>query len=317
MNIVSEIRRQYGVELPIVHATLDEARREAQRNATYLLLYLHCPTHENTQTFLTDVLANPQLREVLKTRFVMFAASVEEAAGHRLANEMSATTFPFLAVFLKRQPLLKVKGLLGAEELLLRLRTTFDYWDGMLAEEVHLRHEREEKERVRREEEQRALQMEAIDRERIRQYEEREQARRARVEQQLREREALALRQREEEEAARRQKQEEALRRTRLGEMRAAALARLPAEPPADAEASTVAYVSLKSLRGTQHERRFYRRDRLCCLRDYAVTLHDYDGSDFRLVAGYPPRVLDVDTDATVGDVPALIPRAVVLMRAA
>ncbi|KAF8283903.1 hypothetical protein C4B63_75g54 [Trypanosoma cruzi] len=312
----NNIFREYGVELPMVHDSMDEARREAQRRGLYLLVYIHSPTHEDTHEFLTKVLSAPQVRELFGTRFVLFGASVLELEGRRLEGEMQVTTFPFLAVMLKRSTVLKVKGLLPAEDLVRNFQMAFEHWDGRLAEEVHQRLEREEKERARREEEQRAHEMRAIDLERIRQYEEKVRERREREERLQREREAAERQRREEEEMRRRQQQEEARRRSHVEELRAAATARLPVEPPADADASTVAFISLKSLRGKQYHRRFYRTEKLRHMRDYAMSLEDYDGDGFQLVAGYPPRPLDLDGDRTFGDVPVLLPRAVVLMRA-
>ncbi|RNF20190.1 UBX domain containing protein [Trypanosoma conorhini] len=307
-SFANDVFCEYGVELPIVHETLDAARREAQRRGLYLLVYVHSPTHEDTAEFLTQVMSSPQLRELVGTRLVLFGASVLELEGRRLEAELQVTTFPFLALLLKRTAVLKLKGLLSAEAVVKNLQMAFDHWDGRLAEEVHLRLEREEKERARREEELRAHAMQELDRERIRLYEEQLRERREREERQRREVEAA-------EEAQQQRRQEEAQRRSRAEALQAAAAARLPQEPPADADPSTVAFISLKSLRGTQHHRRFYRSDKLRHLRDYAMSLADYTGGGFRLVAGYPPRPLELDGDKTFGDVPSLLPRAVVLMR--
>ncbi|ORC92329.1 UBX domain containing protein [Trypanosoma theileri] len=326
MSLASEIQHQYGVELPFLNCTFEEARREAQRRALYLLVYLHCPTHENTHNFVTDVLSNPQLREEFESRFLLFGASVLEAAGHKLEIELQATTFPFIAVILKRNTVLKLKGLYTAEEILQNFRMMFDHWDGTLAQEISVRQEREEKERTRREEERRTLEIESIDRERLRQYDERERRRREIEAEQQRKREAMEEQQREEERARaeqerremeqrEQQQREEAERRARREQLKAKAQTRLPVEPPGDAEASTIAVISLKSLCGVQYQRRFYRSDPLQSLYDYAVTLQDYDGTNFQLVTGYPPCALDLDKNLTFNDVPALLPRAVVIMR--
>ncbi|KAH9601376.1 UBX domain [Trypanosoma melophagium] len=326
MSLASEIQHQYGVEFPFLDCTFEEARREAQRSAMYLLVYLHCPTHEDTRTFLTEVLSSPQLRELLETRFVLFAASVVEVAGHKLEVELQATTFPFVAVMLRRNTVLKLKGLFSVEELLQNFQLMFGHWDGTLAQEISVRQDREEKERARREEERRTLEIESIDRERLRQFDERERLRRAAAEERQREREAMeqkgreaerarAEQQRREAEQREQQEREEAQRRARREQLHATAQARLPVEPPRDAEASTIAVISLKSLCGTQHQRCFYRSDPLQSLHDYAVTLQDYDGSNFQLVTGYPPSALDLDKNLTFADVPALLPRAVVMMR--
>ncbi|ESL10191.1 hypothetical protein TRSC58_02080 [Trypanosoma rangeli SC58] len=315
LTFVSDVFCEYGVELPIVHESLDAARREAQRRGLYLLVYVHSPTHEDTAAFLTSVMSSPKLRELVGTRLVFFGASVLELEGRRLEAELQVTTFPFLALMLKRTTVLKLKGLLSAEVVVQNLQMAFDNWDGRLAEEVHLRREREEKERARREEEQQANEMQAVDRERIRQYEEQMRKRREREERLRREREEAERQQREAEEARRQRQQEEMECRSRAEALRAAASARLPKEPPVDADPSSVALISLKSLRGTQHHRRFYRTEKLRHLHDYAMSLEDYKGGEFRLIAGYPPRPLEFDDDKTFGDVPALLPRAVVLMR--
>lgn len=208
-----------------------------------------------------------------------------------------------------------MKGFFAAEDVLQKIHMTFDHWDGHLAEEALLRQDREKKERARLEEEQRALEMQSVDRERLRQHEAREEERRARERERRREEERRERERKEAEEAQREREEAEERRRVQLQRERAAAQARLPPEPSSDAAASTVACISLKSTSGTQYQRRFFYTDKLSCLRDYAMTLDEYNGSDFQLVAGYPPRPLELDGNKTFGEVPTLLPRAVVLMR--
>ncbi|KAG8346893.1 UBX domain [Trypanosoma vivax] len=314
MSIASEIQSRSGLRLHVASGSLEEARREALDRGVYLLVYLHCPTHENTNTFIDDVLQNTPLREILETRFVFFASSVMEETGHRLALDFEATTFPCLFVQFRHRTLLKVQGLLAPDDLLRHFTLMFDHFDSHLAAEVVLRNEREARLRRQAEEEQRLLDMEAVDRERIRQYEEKNRARRAQLLASVMSSEVTMREQLMVEEA------------TELGEIckeltegcvryeRSQVLLRLPPEPPKDADPSTVVTISIRSLCGKQHRRRFYRTDSLGSLRDYAISLEDYNGSGFDLITGYPPRPLETDGNKSIGEVPLLLPSAVVLM---
>ncbi|CBH14868.1 hypothetical protein, conserved [Trypanosoma brucei gambiense DAL972] len=311
-DVAEHIKRQCGLQSTVVSGRFKDALDEAQCRPAYLLIYLHCPTHEDTPAFLSEVLPNPSLRELIESRFVLYAASVMEPEGYRLSLEFEATTFPFLAVTLRRETVLTVKGLCCARDLVKYFQAMFDRFDGVLAEEIHLRHEREERMRARTDDERHIAEMQAVDRKRIEEF---EKKKRDKVMRLLLESEEMRRKLEEEEEECDRRQHEEMFIQTRSDIARTEAEMRLAPEPPADADVSTTTFISFRSLSGKQSKRRFYLSDRLSNLREYGKTLEDYDGCNFQLVVGHPPRALETESDRTIGDEPTLFPRAVVMMR--
>lgn len=314
------ILNNYGVSIPFFNGTFDEAKREAQQSAKYLVVYLHCPTHENTHAFLTSVLGDDEVIAHFSENTVLFGASVMDRPGYRLSLDLHATTYPFVGVLFKRAVIMRLQGPYLKQEFLQQWKVCTDAWDGAVAEEVSFRFEREARERARLVEENAMSEMERADMERLAQFEAEEKAQREL--QEKAQREAETKRKAEEEEAAARAKEEarkqaEQAERERVkATAQQAAAVRLPPEPPADANAQEVVLISVKSLSGKQHQRRFWRTDLVEHLMDFAVSLDEYDGSEVSLVTGFPPAVLQWEAGRTrFGDVRSLCPRAVVLMR--
>nr|CCC93228.1 conserved hypothetical protein [Trypanosoma congolense IL3000] len=281
LSIANYIKEHCNLLSIVTDGGLEEAQNKAQELATYLMIYLHCPTHENTHRFLDEVLPTPPLCELINTRFVFYAASVMEPEGHRLAIEMGATTFPFLAVRLQRNTVMTMKGLASAGELFKNLNGMFDRWDLVLAEEINLKHEREERKRAQDEEERRLVEMQAIDRERMRKYEERVNQLRQQAISQLMDSEGAQRLREEASEAEERIRHEGAFRQARSSVISAEARRRLPQEPHEDSKAETVAFIKLRSLKGAHAERRFHYSDPLYSLRDYAMTMEDTMAASF------------------------------------
>lgn len=336
ISFADTVRAAYNINAPFFDGTFEAARRHADDEVAYLVIYLHCPTHEYTRQFAKSVLGDDEVIEHLTEKnAVLFGASVAEWAGWRLAQELQVTTFPSVVVVFRKTLVLRLQGHFTKSQFLHEWAACTDMWDGELAQELSGRLERTFRQHARNAEEAALSEMELADIARLadvdRELEERrEAARLAAAEQTRREAEAAAAAA-EEREAMERAARESARRSAEELEQRkmAARLAqeaatRLPPEPPADAAATTAAHdvasVSLRTLQGKQHQRRFYRSALVDALLDFAVAMEGegYDGGALKLVTGFPPKALQWVPGLTrIADVTDLCPRAVVIVRRA
>lgn len=330
MMFAEEIRARYGVTIPFHHGTLEGARRQAQDDVEYLVVYLHCPTHEDTAAFVKTVLGDDEVIAHLSQGALLCGVSVMEDEGWRLSQELGVTTFPSVVVLFKKTVVMRLQGPYNKEEFLHEWETCVGMWGGAVAEEISYRHEREIREQRRVQEETAVSEMERADIERLEQIQAelrekraaaaraealKEEQERRRQEEEARERELAEQREREE---ARRQA-EELERKKMTAHLADSARERLPAEPPAQADPSQVALISIRSLQGKQHQRRFNRSDLVDSVLDFAMSVEEeYDGSPLLLVTGFPPKPLAWTAGQTrIAEMAMLCPRAVVIVRKA
>lgn len=308
-NLSEIIQSEYKISVPFFNGSFEDAKRAAQSLNRYLIVYLHCPTHEKTSSFVKNVLHDAKVMSTLRDTAVIYGASVMDREGHRLSMELHATTYPFVAVLYQRALVMRLQGVHARGMFLAEWKKCTDLWDGVVAEETSLRADRELREREQR----RAEEREAADRERL------ARVRQEALDKQERERavEAAARRRSEEEVQQDAQRLDEEARRASTRQTNQdAARARLPAEPPSDVESERVTQINLRCPSGRQYFRRFWRTDWVESLYDFALSVDDYDGGEVQLLVGIPPKPL-VWTDGVTkfNDVPSLTPRVTVLMR--
>jgi hypothetical protein len=118
-------------------------------------------------------------------------------------------------------------------------------------------------------------------------------------------------------EAAQRSAEAEAARLAALEEAKAVALSMVPEEPPADAAAADIADLRLVALDGSSSNHRVFRHTTTAALYNLARAGPTHGGAAFQLFAGFPPKAVEESDVLTVGEVKALVPRAVVTMRTA
>ncbi|KAK7199095.1 UBX domain containing protein [Novymonas esmeraldas] len=329
--LVREVERKYQLTIPFFRGTLEEAKRHAQHDSRYLVLYLHSPWHENTEAYLREVLAADEVVALLHETSVLYGLSVAEKEGTLLAEELGAHTFPFVAALVGNTVVLRLQGYHSLDTFRREWRLCTDDWDGRLAEGVAIAAEREARERARLAEAEAASAMEAADRAILEQLQrDEEEARRAAAE-----REAAVQRAAEERAEAERRAAEEAARqaaeearqrgveeeRRRLREStKEAARRQLHEEPAVDVPASETVLISVRCPSGKPYDRRFLRSDRVDQLTYFVLTLDELadatDTSTVRFVTGFPPAPLVWSEGVTCfGEMKSLCPRAVVLLR--
>ncbi|CCW69403.1 unnamed protein product [Phytomonas sp. Hart1] len=311
-----DIQSSYGVHVPFFKGSLSEARQKAQSDNKYLVIYLHCPTHENTETFVKSVLGDDEVIAHFIENSLLYGSSVMEQEGHKLSIELGIVTYPSVVVYLKGTVVLKLQGLHTKAKFLEEWRVCTGMWDCIVAEEVSLCFERKERERIRLQDEEATSAMEKADIERLERLADEEKMREAEM-RATEERATKEAVQREKEEMEAVQQQREEMEKVRLIETRRAqAMARLPAEPPAGTNPNLVALISLKTLSGKQEKRCFLRTDHVDCILDFATSLEEKDEEKLKLITGFPPTELQwIPGVTTIGEIPSLYPRAVVLLR--
>lgn len=122
-GFLRRFQRKYGDAHPkfLEVAHFSQAMDYASRSGKLLLVYLHSEEHDDTERFCKEVLANPQVCEVLDANCLIFAISVSQFEGHRLASWFKAGAYPFTAIVSKidGQPVVgnRFDGFVGDQEL--------------------------------------------------------------------------------------------------------------------------------------------------------------------------------------------------------
>ncbi|KAG5467312.1 hypothetical protein CUR178_00954 [Leishmania enriettii] len=329
--LVHELEKRYKLKVPFFQGTLEEAKRHAQQDSRYLVLYLHSPRHENTEAYLREVLGADEIIALLHESSILFGVSVADTEGTLLAEELGAHSFPFVAALVGNTVVLRLQGYHSRETFRREWRLCTDDWDGHLAEGVVLAAEREARERALIAEAEAASAMEAADRAILEELLRKEdEEHRAAVE-----REAAAQRAAEERAAAERREAEEkarqaaedarqrALEEERQRQRESAkqtAKRQLHDEPSIDVATSETVQISVRCPSGKHYDRRFLRSDLVDQLVLFVLTLDELadttDASTVRFVTGFPPAPLVWrEGETRFGDVKSLCPRAVVLLR--
>ncbi|KAG5466774.1 hypothetical protein LSCM1_00951 [Leishmania martiniquensis] len=329
--LVHEVEKRYKLKVPFFQGTLEEAKRHAQHDSRYLVLYLHSPRHENTEAYLREVLAADEIIALLHESSVLFGVSVADTEGTLLAEELGAHAFPFVAALVGNTVVLRLQGYHSRETFRREWRLCTDDWDAHLAEGIVLAAEREERERARIAEAEAASAMEAADRaileELLRKEEDERRAalgREAAAQQAAEERAAAERLEAEEkarqaaEEARKRALEEERQRQRELAKQ--AAKCQLHDEPSIDVTTDEMVQISVRCPSGNHYDRRFLRSDLVDQLVLFVLTLDELadatDASTVRFVTGFPPAPLVWrEGETRFGDVKSLCPRAVVLLR--
>ncbi len=327
MPISALIERQCGVQLPFLDATnLKEAQRRAYASAKFLLIYIHCASHPDAVPFVTDVLGDIQMTALFRDNVMLFGVHVHDAAGCELASHLQLTTFPYCALCLKSDIIFDIQGKVDTVEFLKELRLSMDEWYPAVAKEISMRHERESARKLREREETEMQETIRIDTERLAKYERDQQvAKQAKLAQ------AEAARILAMEEDTRRLQEQRAAEEQRLAQarqleqeqhakealdlMKAVAMSALPEEPSVATDPASMTTISVRTFTGKSYERRFLRESLVKHLMLFASSTEAYDGRAFHLAAGFPPKRVDAGEDTPIGNVPALVPRSVVVMR--
>ena len=97
--------QQYSALHPQLYdGTYSQALEKAKRDLRFLLVYLHCPSHQDTDEFCQNVICSPELTAfVSEQNGIFWACSVDSGEGFRVSEALHESTYPFMAVIVLRQ----------------------------------------------------------------------------------------------------------------------------------------------------------------------------------------------------------------------
>uniref|UniRef100_A0A7E4UQV4 UBX domain-containing protein n=1 Tax=Panagrellus redivivus TaxID=6233 RepID=A0A7E4UQV4_PANRE len=261
--------------LPWQHSTYSDVLKEAKSSVRFLLVYLHNPSHQNSEDFVRKTLCTNDFKELIeRNAIILWGTNVRTTEGAKVAAALHETTSPSLVLICMRDNrlacVLRVSGAVARENLLAALQEGVNTNQRFLNAILNDRAQRELNNRLRREQEaeyERAL----------------EQDRKNLAERRRRESEhAENIRREEEEERLEEEKKQ------RLLEIRA----RLREEVAALPEAVTdIVRVSVRFPCGSKFDRKFASTDSLEILFN-ATLAHEKCPNDFSLLSSYPRKEL-------------------------
>lgn len=290
LHFIGHYNEIYGDIHPnFYRGSYSQALNEAKRDLKYVLVYLHCTEHQDTDHFCRNTLANHDVRDFVNNGMIFWAADVQTPEGYRVSRALKENTYPFLALIVLRNSkltvVLRVEGPIEPEDLIGKLRRTMADMEGYLVAARQERAARSLTQNLRQEQDQ-------AYRESLRQDEEKEKRRRE-------EQEKLQQEEAERREAEQRYQQE----KENKIQLRIQKAANLPAEPNADDPECVRLLIKLPN--GVRLDRCFRKSDSLEIIYDY-VFVQDDVPDEFQLQTNYPRRILHCQPGASGQHVPTI-----------
>jgi len=75
-----------------------QALNDAKKELKFLLVYLHCDDHTDTETFCRVVMPNKDFRDFARENMLFWSCSVAKPEGFRTSQALRENTYPFLAL---------------------------------------------------------------------------------------------------------------------------------------------------------------------------------------------------------------------------
>ncbi|KAL5110318.1 FAS-associated factor 2 [Taenia crassiceps] len=270
---------------------LMKVRTRVTQSLRFLIIYLHCDSHEDTDAFCRDTLLDPIFLDFLNSteQLLFWACSVNSAEGYRVSQILRENTYPFIGVvglssnpaYLQtsfgsptRMALLgRIEGLNSAPVLIQHLTNIMNDHQATLVAERADRANRELSMRLRQEQDEAFAASLAQDRAKAAE-------RAAHAEEEAR----LA------QETAETQRRERLLSCARLRRQRRWAVS-LPAEPSTPISAEVVR-LSIKLPNGRRVQRLFSVKDSVKLLYYFIISQEDAP-KHFAVESNYPKRIIE------------------------
>uniref|UniRef100_A0A158R537 UBX domain-containing protein n=1 Tax=Syphacia muris TaxID=451379 RepID=A0A158R537_9BILA len=134
----------------------NEVLNECKRNLSFLLVYLHNPSHQDSEKFVNEKLLSDQMLYFIeRNRLVLWGVSVRSQEGYKVSMALRENTYPFLGLICMRSSrmVLRIEGEYDLDSMIFAIQSAIN------ENQVHLdtvRIEREQREadsRIRREQE--------------------------------------------------------------------------------------------------------------------------------------------------------------------
>lgn len=124
-NFIQYFQSKYGSNHPTFFpGSYNTALNEAKVNLKFLLIYLHCKSHQDTDNFCSQTLTHPEVISYLNRNpsVIFWSINVESREGTRVSAIVSEYSYPFLALVCLRDNRMtivrKFEGFLSVEALL-------------------------------------------------------------------------------------------------------------------------------------------------------------------------------------------------------
>lgn len=124
-NYIKYFETKYGKAHPnFFPGSYNTALNEAKVNLKFLLVYLHCKSHQDTDSFCTKTLIHPEVISYLNCNnsIIFWSINIESNEGARVSSIVSEYSYPFLALICLRDNRMtivrKFEGFLSVEALL-------------------------------------------------------------------------------------------------------------------------------------------------------------------------------------------------------
>merc|ERR1719242_461291 len=143
-----EFDETYGAtHPPFTRLGYYQALEEAKRDLRFLLVYLHCEDHQDTDRFCREVLSSQTVIQQIQDLNILFwSCSVRRAEGYRVSQALRENSYPFLAMIVLRQHRMVVvgrqEGFITSDRLVTWIQTTVTDYEAFI---VAARVEREER----------------------------------------------------------------------------------------------------------------------------------------------------------------------------
>jgi FAS-associated factor 2 len=123
---VDEFEKQYGSIHPkFLISSYRSAVAKSDQDSKFLLIYLHSPDHENTESFCQHTLTSDELTHFVDHNMNMWAGSVTNPDAHVVGSQLGVATFPFLALLVcannSVRVVFKMHGQINTEHLIEQL----------------------------------------------------------------------------------------------------------------------------------------------------------------------------------------------------
>ena len=283
--------------LHFLHMSHREALRFAQSETKLLFVYLHSPSHPESELFCAQVIASREVTEYVNQRFVAWGGDVRDVDAYALAEGVRPSAYPYVCLLASVSGevslVMSCEGFIDTTGLIASFEEALSAQHGSLDQARARNAEAQASRRLREEQDAALAQSLAQDAARARERE--AEAAKVATERAQAEAEARAI------EEERRREEEAELARVEAIEARRVMKARRLREEPEDG-VEGVSKLAIRLPDGSRAERRFYSTDTISDVYDFVDTLEQLDSSDYSLLTNFPRRTFDRTDSVSLAD---------------
>jgi FAS-associated factor 2 len=137
-NFISEFNSNYDLNhVPFHNGSYQSAVAAAFQQSKFLIVYIHSPLHEDTDTFCQQVLCNQSFINFVNENTIVWGGRVWDPEAYGLSLQLSVSAFPFLGLLICQsvrtvQVSDRVQGMLEVDPLITRLRNVTSVYSAII-----------------------------------------------------------------------------------------------------------------------------------------------------------------------------------------